>query len=78
MTSRLEDRLFPTVDYNRRDQIISDLIDIITCPIVNEIADDPVVFNLQFYDRETFDTFRKLEDIGTFKAIYFTCGNISN
>ena len=49
MTSRLEDRLFPTVDYNRRDQIISDLIDIITCPIVNEIADDPVVFNLQFY-----------------------------
>ena len=60
MTSRLEDRLFPTVDYNRRDQIITDIMGIITCPIVNEVVDDPVVFNFQFYDRESFDTFHSI------------------
>ena len=45
MTSHLDDRLFPTIDYTRRDQIITDLMDIIKCPIIQEVADDPIVFN---------------------------------
>ena len=69
MTTRLDDRLFPTIDYTRRDQIITDLMGIITCPIVKEVADDPVVFNLQFYDRESFDTFRSHEDARSQRAI---------
>ena len=59
MTSHLDDRLFPTIDYTRRYQIITDLVDIISCPILQDITEDPIVFNNQFYDKVAFKTFLK-------------------
>ena len=58
MTSNLDDRVVPSIDYIRHDQIICDLMDIIKCPITIDISEDPVLFNNQFYDRIVFDTFR--------------------
>ena len=69
MTSHLDDCIFTSIDYTRRDQIICDLVDIITCPILKDIAEDPVVFNNQFYGRESFDTFWSHEDARSQRAI---------
>ena len=57
MTSHLDNRLFPCIDYTRRDKIICDLMGIIKCPILLDIAEDSVLFNNQFYNWVAFDTF---------------------
>ena len=69
MTTHLNDCLFPTINYTCRDQIITDLIDIITCHILQEVAKDPIVFNNQFNDRELFDTHRYFENERSTRAI---------
>ena len=69
MISHLDDRLFPSIDYSCRDQIIWDLMDIIKCPIIQYIAQDPIVFNDQFYNRISFDTFHRGENERSARAI---------
>ena len=69
MTTHLDDRIFPSIDYTRRDHIITDLIDIITCTITQEVAEYPIVFNNQFNDRESFDTHRQFGDERSTQAI---------
>ena len=59
--SNLNNCLFPGVDFTCRDEITFDLVDIMKCPILLESSGDMVIFNQQFYDRESFDSHRRME-----------------
>ena len=52
--SNLDRRLIPGVDFTRRDEITFDLVYVIKCPIALVPSNDMVIFNHQFYDRESF------------------------
>ena len=59
--SNLDNRLFPGVDFTRWDEITFDLVEIIERPILLELSGDIDIFNLQFYDRDSFDSHRRME-----------------
>ena len=56
LLSNLDNCLFPGVEFTCRDEIAFDLFDIIKCPILLESSSSMVIFNLHFYDRDSFDS----------------------
>ena len=62
--SNLDQRIIPSLEYTRRDEITFSLLGIIECPIIIGTSDNMVIFNHQFYDREAFDKHRRFEQIG--------------
>ena len=51
----LDFRLSSNIDYTHRDEITFSLLDVIKCPIALETTDNMIIFNHQFYNRETFE-----------------------
>ena len=58
----LDTRVNPSIDYTRRDEFVDAIIDLVTCPILREPSSNMVIFNLQCYDRESFQAHRRNEE----------------
>ena len=67
--SNLDRRLIPGVDFTRRDEITFDLVYVTKCPIHIEPSNDVVIFNHQFYDRNSFREHQRWERINDQKRV---------
>ena len=67
--SNLDNCLFPGVNFTHWDEITFDLVDIIKCPILLESSGNMVIFNQQFYDRESFDSHQRMEQTNEERSI---------
>jgi len=67
--SNLDQRIIPSLEYTRRDEITFSLLGIIECPIIIGTSDNMIIFNHQFYDREAFDKHRRFEQIAQERLI---------
>ena len=51
---RLKQRVIADVDFTIHDEIVSQLLTVIECPILKDVSDDNVMFNHQCYDRNAW------------------------
>ena len=49
---RLDHCILPEFDYNLRDEVITQLLQLIECPISQKIASNIVIFNHECYDKD--------------------------
>ena len=60
-TDRLSRRVDPAHDFTYRDELMITLEDLIKCPILLDTSDDMIIFNLQCYDKASFETHKRNE-----------------
>ena len=53
--NRLRQRIFPEIEYTVHDEIVSQLLQVIVCPITNKISDNNVIFHHQCYDKDAWN-----------------------
>ena len=51
---RLDHRILPEFDYTLRDEVITQLLQFIECPISQEFTSDMIIFNHQCYDKDNW------------------------
>ena len=51
---RLKQRVIPDVDFTIHDEVVSQLLTVIECPILRDVSEDSVVFNNQCYDKRAW------------------------
>ena len=53
--STLNTHLTPSINYTRRDEIIFNIMDFIKCPILLDTTNEMIIFNHQFYNKDSFN-----------------------
>ena len=51
---RLKQRVIADVDFTIHDEVVSQLLTVIECPILKDVSEDSVVFNNQCYDKKAW------------------------
>ena len=58
---QLEINLLWGVPYTHYDDVLSTLLEVITCPITQDVAEHIIVFNDQCYEINAFETHRMMK-----------------
>ena len=61
-TDRLSNRVNAEEDFTLRDEIMLAFEDLIKCPILLDNSSEMIIFNLQCYDKQSFDTYKQGEE----------------
>ena len=59
LPDHLSRRVDPAHDFTLYDELMIALDDLIKCPILLDTSDDMIIFNLQSYDKASFETHKR-------------------